>query len=103
AFIKARVRPSDRIAIVGVPGPGPQMGFTSDRTRAAAELLKVRGSLERIVSTPGGKFSIQEAYEAAAGNDAVISGILTRQSSDLTGDIGAAPAGTEGRAVDRAA
>src|SRR5260370_39926808 len=41
AFIKARVRPSDRIAIVGVPGPGPLLGFTADRTRAAAELLKV--------------------------------------------------------------
>jgi VWFA-related protein len=103
SFIKARVRPSDRIAIVGIPGPGPQMGFTSDRTRAVAELQKVIGSLERIVSTPAGKFSVQEAYEAAAGNDVVISGILTRQSADLTGDVGAAPAGTEGRAVDRAA
>lgn len=103
SFIKTRVRPSDRIAIVGIPGPGPQMGFTSDRTRATAELQKVRGSLERIVSTAAGKFSIQEAYDAAGGNDVVISGILTRQSADLSGDVGAAPAGTEGRAVDRAA
>jgi VWFA-related protein len=102
AFIKSRVRPSDRIAIVGIPGPGPQMGFTADRTRAAAELLKVRGSLERTVTTPAGKLSVHEAYEAAAGNDAVITGILTRQSGDLTADVGAAPAGTEGASVDRA-
>src|SRR3954462_15700153 len=30
-FIKTRVRPSDRIAIVGLPGPGPDLGFTADR------------------------------------------------------------------------
>jgi VWFA-related protein len=103
AFIKSRVRPSDRIAIVGIPGPGPQMTFTADRTRAAAELLKVRGSLERNLTTPAGKLSVHEAYEAAAGNDVVISGILTRQSADLTADVGAATAGTEGAAVDRGA
>ncbi len=102
AFIKSRVRQSDRIAIVGIPGPGPQMGFTSDRTRAAAELLKVRGSLERIVTTPGGKFSVHEAYEAASGNDAVITGIMTRQSTDATADVGAAqPAGEGASSIDR--
>jgi VWFA-related protein len=101
AFIKSRVRPSDRIAIVGVPGPGPQIGFTADRTRAAAELLKVRGSLERIVTSPGGKLSVHEAYEAASGNDAVISGILARQSGDVSADVGAAPTAAEGSAVTR--
>ena len=35
AFLKARVRPSDRVAVIGIPGPGPQLGFTADRTRAA--------------------------------------------------------------------
>ena len=102
AFIKTRVRPSDRIAIVGIPGPGPQINFTSDRTRAIAELLKVHGSLERIVTTPGGKFSVHEAFEIAAGNDAVLTGIMTRQSNDITADVGAAPAGAEGNAIDRA-
>ena len=28
-FIKTRVRPSDRIAVVGIPGPGPELGFTA--------------------------------------------------------------------------
>jgi VWFA-related protein len=46
-FIKTRVRPSDRIAIVGIPGPGPELGFTADRTRAIAELAKVHADLER--------------------------------------------------------
>jgi VWFA-related protein len=101
AFIKSRVRPSDRVAIVGVPGPGPQLGFTADRTRAAAELLKVRGSLERIVTTPAGTFSIHEAYEAASGNDTVISGILARQSGDISTDVGAAQTPPQGAAVAR--
>ncbi len=101
-FIKNRVRPSDRVAVIGIPGPGPQLGFTADRTRVISELLKVQGSLERIVSSPAGKFSIHEAYEAAGGNDAVISGILTRQSADLSADVGAAGAATEGAARDRA-
>jgi VWFA-related protein len=103
AFIKARVRPSDRVAIVGIPGPGPLLGFTSDRTRAAAELLKVRGTFERIVSSPAGKFSIHEAYEAASGNDAVITNIMGRQTADLSGDVGAAQTKAEGASVDRAA
>lgn len=102
-FIKNRVRASDRVAVFGIPGPGPQLGFTADRTRAAAELLKVQGSLERIVTSPAGKVSIHEAYEAAAGNDEVISGILRRQSGDLTADVGAAGAATEGAARDRVA
>ena len=41
-----------------------------------------------------------EAYEAAAGNDAVITQIVMRQSADLTADVGAASAGA---APDRAA
>jgi VWFA-related protein len=97
AFIKARVRPSDRVAVVGVPGPGPQMGFTSDRTRAAAELLKVRGSLERMVNSPAGNLSVHEAYEAAGGNDAVVAGIMARQSADASADVGA----STGAASDR--
>src|SRR5439155_16056373 len=43
AFIRTRVRPSDRVAVFGVPGPGPQIGFTADRTRAIAALSKVHG------------------------------------------------------------
>ena len=101
-FIKARVRPSDRIAVVGIPGPGPQLHHL-DCTRAAAELVKVRGTLERIVTSPSGKFSHQEAYEAAAGNDAVITAIMARQTGDLSGDVGAAQTSAEGSSVDCAA
>ena len=82
-FIKKRVRASDRIALIGIPGPGPQVNFTSDRTRAVSELQKVRGSLERTVNSAAGRFSVHEAYEAAAGNDAVITSVLARQPADI--------------------
>ena len=62
----------------------------------------MRGSLERIVTTPGGKFSVHEAFEIAAGNDAVITGIMSRQTGDITADVGAAQASGEGGTVDRA-
>lgn len=97
AFIRTRVRPSDRIAVVGVPGPGPDLGFTADRTRAIAELQKVRADLQRNVSSAAGNISTHEAYEIAGGNDRVVADVLVRQSGDLTADVGASiSAGTTG-------
>jgi VWFA-related protein len=32
-FIRTRVRPSDRVALFGIPGPGPQIGFTAAKNR----------------------------------------------------------------------
>src|SRR5262245_7450851 len=82
SFLKSAVRPADRVAIVGVPGPGPSIGFTADRTRALAELRKVQGTLERNVTSPAGNLSLHEAYEAASGNEAVVAAILSRLSAD---------------------
>ncbi len=100
-FIKTAVRPSDRVAVIGVPGPGPAVGFTADRTRAIAELAKVRGSLERVVDSAAGRLSIEEAYEVTAGNDSVVAAILTRQTSDASADVGANAAGMGGATIDR--
>jgi len=102
-FLRTALRPSDRVAVIGVPGPGPFTGFTADRTRVIAELQKVQGTLERAVTSPAGNMSVHEAYEAATGNDAVIAGILLRQSADISADVGAAAVGTEGNTRDRAA
>jgi len=100
-FVKTRVRPSDRIAVVGVPGPGPDLGFTADRTRALAELAKVHAELERNVRTAAGNVSIHEAYEIVSGDDKAVADVLARQSTDLTSDVRAASsAGTTG-SVDR--
>jgi VWFA-related protein len=102
SFLKTALGSADRVAVYGIPGPGPSIGFTADRTRALAELRKVQGTLERTVTSAAGKLSIHEAYEAASGNDAVVSAILLRQSADLSADVGAGGAGVEGATRDRA-
>src|SRR3954465_6797500 len=101
-FIKTRVRPSDRIAIVGLPGPGPDLGFTADRTRAAAELARGHGDLERNVKSAAGTLSLHEAYEIVAGDDRVSADVLARQSADLSADVGSATAAGMGGISDRA-
>ena len=45
-FVRARIRPGDRVALYGLPGPGPQVGFTSDINRVIAELQNISGSRE---------------------------------------------------------
>ena len=102
-FIKSRVRPSDRVAVIGIPGPGPELGFTADRTRAIAELAKVHADLERQVKSAGGNLSVHEAYEITDGNDKVIADVMTRQSADLTADVGAAASAGMAGTVDRGA
>ena len=102
-FIKTRLRPSDRIAIVGLPGPGPDIGFTADRNRALTALQRVHGALERNVSTAAGRLSVEEAYEISNGNDQAITNVLTRQSVDLTADVGSSQSSGLSGLVDRAA
>ncbi len=86
-FIETRVRPSDRVAVIGLPGPGPALGFTADRKRAIASLATVRGALDRNEQTAMGKISQQEAYEIANGNDKVLMDALVRYSADPTTDV----------------
>lgn len=87
AFIERRVRPSDRVAIYGLPGPGPQLGFTADRARAIAEVQRVRGALVREASTPLGSIAQHEAYEVAQGNDRTLVEVLSRFGATPTGDV----------------
>ena len=102
-FIKTRVRPFDRVAVIGIPGPGPDLGFTADRTRAIAELAKVRAELDRHVKSALGDLSVHEAYEIAGGNDKIVADVMTRQSADLTADVGAAASAGMSGVADRGA
>ena len=83
--------------------PGPELGFTADRTRAIAELAKVHADLERQVKSANGNLSVHEAYEIAGGNDKVIADVMVRQSVDLTADVGAAASTGITGVVDRGA
>ena len=102
-FIRTRVRPTDRVAVVGIPGPGPELGFTADRTRAVAELEKVHADLQRNVTSAMGNLSVHEAYEISSGSIKAINDVLVRQSRDLSADVGAATASAGGAVVDRGA
>jgi len=45
-FVQTRLRPGDRVALYALPGPGPQIPFTTDARRIAAELSNARGMAE---------------------------------------------------------
>lgn len=78
-FLRTRIRPGDRVALYALPGPGPQLDFSADVSRAIAELPKVRGSLERSGFGSLGVMRMYEAYEIRRGNQQV----LTRVASGL--------------------
>ncbi len=92
-FIRQRVRPSDRVALFAIPGPGPQVGFTSDKLRAIRELERIRGSYERVVPSPLGEMSAYEAHRVVQGDEVLIADLTARMSTALTTDVAAARVG----------
>ena len=86
-FIRRRVRPSDRVALYGVPGPGPQIGFTADRMRAIQALDTVRGMYERMVSTAFGRMGIYEAHRIVQGDEKLLGDVLVRVAGEAGADI----------------
>ncbi len=99
-FIRRRVRPSDRVAVFAIPGPGPQVGFTADRTRVLDELSRIRGTYQRAASTPFGNIPIYDAHRIAQGDDRLILDTITRLTAEGSGDLlgVASNAATGGRA-----
>ncbi len=86
-FIRRHVRPSDRVALFAVPGPGPQIGFTADRTRVIDELERIRGSYQRVVATPFGNVPIYDAHRIAQGDERLIMDTIQRLSTEGGGDV----------------
>lgn len=87
-FIRTRVRPSDRVALYGIPGPGPEIGFTADRTRAMKQLESIRGSYERTVSTAFGTMGIYEAHRLVQGDEKLVVDVLKRNAGQAGLDVG---------------
>jgi len=101
-FIRTRVRASDRVAIFGLPGPGPELQFTADQQRAVAELRKVQGDYDPIVTTALGTYSVAEAYLIASGNSTVADTVTQRLAQDLSSDTGSSQStAAAGRVVSR--
>ena len=77
-FLRTRVRPGDRVALYALPGPGPQVSFTSNPQAVIAQLPSVRGMLERETMGPAGNITTFEAFQVMRGDDAMIQRILLR-------------------------
>ncbi len=100
-FVRARVRPGDRVALYGLPGPGPQVDFTADVTRVLSQLTGVRGTLERTAQTAMGVMSTYEAFQIARGNQFLLTRVVTRMRQEAAGtDIPALAARVLGRSVE---
>ena len=82
-FVRARIRPGDRVALYGVPGPGPQVGFTSDIGRVIAELENISGSREAMSLGVLGEMRTFEAYEIRRGNWDVRERVMARMAEAL--------------------
>jgi VWFA-related protein len=100
SFIRRRVRPADRVALYAVPGPGPQIGFTSDKARAIEALVTIRGAFDRQVATPLGSMTAYEAHRVLQGDVALMSALSRRMGADagdvVTGGLAGAGAGATG-------
>jgi VWFA-related protein len=99
-FIRRRVRPSDRVALFAIPGPGPQIGFTTDRTRVIKELESIRGSHERLVTSPVGQMTAFEAHRVVQGDERLIVDLTARLAEGLGSDV---TIGGSGQVAGRAA
>ncbi|MDQ3170769.1 MAG: VWA domain-containing protein [Acidobacteriota bacterium] len=96
-FIRTRVRPSDRVALYAVPGPGPQIGFTADKTRALASLSSIQGSYQRTAPTPFGTIGIYEAHRILQGDEVLIANTMERLQREGGADfVGAVDVGGRG-------
>lgn len=71
-FLRTRIRPGDRVALFALPGPGPQIEFTSDATRVTRELKSVVGAGQETGNGATGVMLIYDAYEIARGNQLMI-------------------------------
>lgn len=92
-FIRRRVRPTDRVALFALPGPGPQIGFTADKLRAIQALESVRGSYERNLSTPLGAITAYEAHRVIQGDEQLTANLMARMSIEGSADVGTGAAG----------
>jgi VWFA-related protein len=83
-FLRTHLRPQDRVAVYGLPGPGPALSFTANVKAAIDQLQHVRGGLERMVTSPIGDMTLSEAYQIARGNAVVLQRFMTPSSQNGT-------------------
>ena len=85
-FLRTRFRPGDRVALYALPGPGPQVPFTSDVNAVLSKLPQIRGMLDR--EEPGSIVTMSsfEAYEIVRGDNNALQAVVTRASQTGAAD-----------------
>jgi len=86
-FIRRRVRPSDRVAVYAVPGPGPQVSFTADRVRAIQALDTIRGMAQKTVDSAFGRMTVYEAHRVVQGDVKLMGDLLVRMAAESGTDV----------------
>src|SRR5262245_45881588 len=76
-FLRQRVRPQDRVAIYGLPSPGPAQPFTANLAGAKQQLASVRGGVVRTQNGAVAEMTTSEAYEIVRGNEYVLLRFVT--------------------------
>ena len=82
-FIRTRLRPGDRVAVYGIPGPGPELSFTGDPARAIAALQQVRGQAQAQETGVSGAISQYEAYEITRGDEKLLQSVVQRLQEEF--------------------
>ena len=90
-FLRTRVRPGDRVALHGLPGPGARVGFTSDMARVIAALPNLAGTRDPFHFTSIGRMREFEAYEIGRGNHEVLQQVLQRLAAERGPAVGFTP------------
>jgi VWFA-related protein len=78
----SRLRPSDRIGLVTIPGAGPQIGFTANHALVQTALQKVVGQSDQGEHQDN-QVGLSEAIEVQRGNEQAILELLERECTGL--------------------
>ncbi len=81
-FLRSRVRPGDRVALHGLPGPGARVGFTGDVARVIGALPSLAGTRDPMHFTSIGEMREFEAYEIGRGNREILQQVLQRLANE---------------------
>jgi VWFA-related protein len=100
AFLRTSVRPQDRVAIFGLPGPGPAQPFTANLGFARQQLDRLRGGLVRRANGAVTEMTESDAYEILRGNDMVLNRYTTVESSNVSTTSGGASSDVSRRASE---
>ena len=79
-FLRTKLRPGDRVAVYGLPAPGPHLTFTGDVSLAERELMGVHGGAESVGMGGLGAIRVAEAYEILRGDQMVLNRVANGNS-----------------------